>query len=237
MDRFDDKPLFRRLRDQAVAPETLYVLGTNREALNVVLEELKKEKPLVQDFLHLELNPTAGSRLLLVPAYKEAGTPLVEQRVPAKFEIAEDDFGLVAKYDAAIKDDRILLLAHGGSARLVRQFRECLKDSDTYFAKHSARSYRNMEVMVGRVMDYFGLRAREFERLRVLEADDIVHFRQMSVDRVHAEEIQKRVDRVIFSQTPAAKARVTELTPEGRADGTRPRRGEPSDGRRRPDRT
>lgn len=210
-DRFDDKPLFRRLRDQCMAPETLCVLGTNREALNVVLEELKKEKPLVQDFLHLELNPTVGSRLLLVPSYKEDGPPLVEQRAPSKFEIAEDDFALVARYDAAVKDDRVLLLAHGGSPRLVRQFRDCLKESDTYFAKHSARTYRNMGVMVGRVMDYFGLRTRELDRIRALEDDDIVHFRQMSVDKVHAEEIQNRVNRVIFSQTPAAKTRIAEI--------------------------
>ena len=211
-DAFDDKAMFRRLREKAEAPETLYVLGTNREALNVVLEELKKEKPLVQDFLRLELNPESGKRLLLVPEYRDQSKPLIEERVPSKFEIAPEDFDLVSKYDDAVKDDRVLLLAHGGAPSLVKHFRDCNKDSDTYFAKQSARSYRNMEVMVGRVMDYFGLRMREVERIRELEPDDIVHFRQMSVDKVHAEEIQNRVNKVIHSQTKEAKGRVAELT-------------------------
>ena len=208
---FDDKAMFRRLREKAEAPETLYVLGTNREALNVVLEELKKEKPLVQDFLRLELNPEAGNRLLLVPEYRDQSKPLIEERVPSKFEMTQEDFELVSQYDAAVKDDRVLLLAHGGSPSLVKHFRDCNEESDKYFAKQSARSYRNMEVMVGRVMDYFGLRMREVERIRELEPDDIVHFRHMAVDKVHAEEIQNRVNRVIHSQTPEGKARVAEL--------------------------
>jgi hypothetical protein len=211
-DAFDDKALFRRLRAKAEAPETLYVLGTNREALNVVLEELKKEKPLLQDYLRLELNPDVGRRLLLVPEYRDQSKSLMEDRVPSKFEITPDDFDLLSKYDAAVKDDHVLLLAHGGTPGLVQHFRDSIKDSDRYFAKQSARSYRNMEVMVGRVMDYFGLRMREVERMRELEDDDIVHFRQMSVDKVHAEEIQNRVNRVIFSQKPEAKARVAELS-------------------------
>lgn len=200
-DDFEDKALYRRLREKAAAPETLYVLGTNREALNVVLEELKKEKPLVQNFLRLELNPDAGKRLLLVPAYLDDGEPLVEQRAPSKFEIASEAFVIVEKYNEAVADDRVLLLAHGGSPRLVQQFRDCMEDSDTYFLKQSARSYRNMEVMVGRVMDYFGLRTRELEGIRALAPDDIIHFRQMSVDKAHADELQARVDRVVYSQT------------------------------------
>lgn len=201
-DTFDDKTLFRRLRELTTAPETLYVLGTNREALQVVLEELKKEKPATQDFLRLDLNPQVRERLLLVPEYRKNGIPIIEERAPSKFEIAPTDFSLLNAYDSAVEDDRLLLLAHGGSPKKVRHFRTSLSDSDTYFAKHSARTYRNMEVMAGRVLDYFGLRAEELDRIRALDDDDIIHFRQISVDKPHAEEIQNRIDRVLFSQTP-----------------------------------
>ena len=185
-----------------VAPETLYVLGTNREALQVVLEELKKAKPATQDLLRLELNPQAKERLLLVPEYRKNGVPIIEERAPSKFEIAPTDFALLSAYDETVEDDRLLLLAHGGSPKKIRHFRTSLDDSDTYFSKHSTRTYRNMEVMAGRVMDYFGLRAEELDHIRALDDDDIIHFRQMSVDKPHAEEIQRRIDRVLFSQTP-----------------------------------
>jgi hypothetical protein len=152
--------------------------------------------------------------MLLVPAYKEDGPPLIEQRVPSKFEIAEEDFALVSRYNSAVKDDRVLLLAHGGSARQIGQFRDCISDSDKYFAKHSARTYKNMGVMVGRVIDYFGLRTEELDRIRALEEDDIVHFRQMSVDKVHAEEIQQRVDRVLFAKSPQGRKEAAQVWKE-----------------------
>lgn len=198
---FDDKALFRRLRALSAAPETLYVLGTNRDTLQVVLEELKKEKPLTQSVLNLELNPDVSRRALLVPEYLDHGEPLIEQRAPSKFEIASDDFALLQGYNNAVTDDRVLLLAHSSTPKKVKYLRHSLKDSETYFAKHSVRSYRNLEVMVGRVLDYFGLRAKELGRIRTLDDKDIVHFRQISVDKQHAEELQRRVDRVLFSRT------------------------------------
>jgi type III restriction enzyme len=210
---FDDKALFRRLRDEAVYPETLYVLGTNREALNFVLGELKKEKPAFQQALKLELNPDAGKRLLLVPCYREQGIPLVEQRTPSKFEISGEDHCALTGYSSAIADDRVLMLTHGGSPKKVQHLRKSLAVPDTYYLRESTRTFRNVEVMVTRVINYFGLKAKELETFRTLDIEkDIVHFNQMMVDKVHAQEIQNRVDRVINSQTPAAKARVAELT-------------------------
>lgn len=209
---FENKKLFRDLRPGTVHPETLYVLGTSREALKVVLEELKKEKPDMQQLLKLELNAQVAQRLLLVPQYRDKGTPLIEEKVPSKFEIAADDYTLLESYGDRVADNRVMLLTHGGTPKKLGYFRDCVQDSDTYFMKHSSRTYRNMEVMVGRVVDYFGLRQRELDKLRGLNDDDIVHFKHIAVDKVHAEEIQRRVENVIKSQTPAGRARVAELT-------------------------
>jgi hypothetical protein len=211
-EEFENKKLFRDLKPGTVHPETLYVLGTSREALKVVLEELKKEKPDMQQFLKLELNAQAAQRLLLVPQYRDKGTPLIEEKVPSKFEIAADDYTLLESYGTRTADNRVMLLMHGGTPKKLGYFRDCVEDSDTYFMKHSSRTYRNMEVMVGRVVDYFGLRQRELDKLRGLTDEDIVHFKHIAVDKVHAEEIQRRVENVIKSQTPAGRARVAELT-------------------------
>ena len=202
---FDDRGWFRNVRAKATPAETLYVLGTNREALQTVLQELKKEKPLYQDFLKLSLHPEAGKRLLLVPEYRDKLTPLMEEKAQSKFELAEDDFRLLASYDASVSDDRLLLLAHGGAPRNVHYFRESIEKDEAYFATSSRPAFRNVDVMVGRVMEYFGLRAREVEGIRALTEQDIVHFRQMSVDHAHAAEIQKRVEKVLYSVGPDGK--------------------------------
>jgi hypothetical protein len=208
---FDDKELFRRLRALTLAPETLYVLGTNRQALQVVLEELEKEKPIAQKLLNLALNPEVANRLLLVPEYRDHGVPVIDERAPSKFDIANEDYGILENYEKAVPDDRILLLAHGVLPKKLAHFRRSLKDSDIYYSKQNPRTYRNLEVMVGRVLTYFGLRAKDFDRLRLLNDQDIVHFRHLAVDKEHVEEIQRRVDQVLFSQTPAGIEQKNEI--------------------------
>lgn len=212
---FEDKKLFRSIKALSVFPETLYLLGTNREALNVVLGKLKEEKPDLQQFLKLEVNPETGKHPLLVPRYLENGVPLVDLRSPSKFEVTETDFSLTASYDGSVEDDRVLLLAHGGTAKQVKRFRDGLKAPGTYYTQHGNRSYRNMDVMVGRIMSYFNLKARELDAFGAVEIEkDIVHFRHMGVDKVHAEELQRRVDMVLGSRTAEGKARRGEI--EGR---------------------
>ena len=214
-DDFDDPALFRELKAVVMPPETLYVLGTNKDALRAVLEELKKEQSQHQELLKLELNPDAKKRLLLIPEYRVAGKPLIEERAPSKFEITDDDFDLLKSYNGAIPGDQVLLLRHGCSPKELKYFRASLADSKKYYARHASHNYRNMEVMAGRAMDYFGLRIRELEQLRKLDLDsDIVHFRQMSVDKVHLQELQRKIDRVLYSQTDEGKKEVERVYQE-----------------------
>ncbi len=208
---FDDRKLFRRLRDICTAPETLYVLGTKREALRVVLQELKKEQSHKQQNLLLELNTARAKHVLLVPEYVDKGSLLVEHRIPSKFEISTEDFRLLEQYVAAIPNDRVLLARHGARPKSLKHLRGYLKDSDAYFAKQSTRSYRNLDVMVNRVISYFGLTVRELECLRDLTEDDIVHFRHMTVDHDHATELQKLVDQALHSRTPEGEKEIRDI--------------------------
>jgi hypothetical protein len=201
-DDFEDRARFRTIKPVTVFPETLYVLGTNRDALNVVLQELKKEKPATQEVLQLQLNPVVTGRRLLIPEYRDRNHVLMEDKTPAKFEITGEDMELLGEYTDSIVDDRVLLCAHGADAEKVDYMRTCLEDSDTYFGTYGRRPFRNLEVMVGRVMGYFGLRSKELSRIRDLADQDIVHFKHMSVDKEHAEAIQKKMDQVIRSQSP-----------------------------------
>jgi hypothetical protein len=204
-EEFDDRQRFRTIRAVSVYPETLYVLGTNRDALNVVLQELKKERPATQQLLQLQLNPSVANNRLLVPEYRDRNHVLMEDRTPAKFEITGDDLSLLTAYAATVVDDRILLCAHGGDGEKVDYLRKSLDDRELYYGTFGRRPFRNLEVMVGRVMAYFGLRSKELSRIRDLADQDIVHFKHMSVDKEHAEAIQRKIDQVLHSQTPEGK--------------------------------
>ena len=208
---FDDRDLFRKLKKASTAPETLYVLGTNREALRVVLEELKKERTQGRKPLRLELNRETQDHLLLVPQYNDKGRLLVDERTPAKFPISASDFDLLQQYSSSIADDRVLVARHGVHPRNVRHFRGSIKKPDTYYSREGSRSFRNLDVMVGRVFEYFGLTLREVEGLRELVEDDIVHFKHMEVDEERAQELQKLVDQALRPHTPEGKAEIQDI--------------------------
>ena len=205
-DDFDDSTRFRKLKAAAIPPETLYVLGTNREALRIVLEELEKEKSQRGGLLKLELNPDAKKRLLLIPEYRKADKLLIEERELSKFEMADEDISLLETYGNTVLSDPVLLLRHGGSPKQLKHFRASLAKPEKYYVRHANRTYGNMEMMVGRVMDYFGIRAKELEGLRKLDTEkDIVHFHQITADSEHLEKLQKKVDQVLYSQTKEAE--------------------------------
>ena len=214
-EEFDDADLFRKLKLAAIHPETLYVLGTNRDALHTVLGELEREKPQREKLLRLELNPDARERLLLIPEYKEAGKLLVEDKVISKFQIASEDFALLKAYSEAVASDSVLLLRHGGSPGKLKHFRASVKKSAEYYIRDTSRRYRNLDVMVGQTLNYFGIRAKELGKLCKLDLDSsIVHFKHVSADKEHASELQEIIDQVLYSRTDAAKKRAKEIGEE-----------------------
>ena len=202
-DEFTDHVLWRRLCPGTIAPETLYVLGTSCEALGTVLRELDAEKP-EQPLLGLIVNARASERLLLVPAYRRRTVPVIEEREPKKFTVTKDDRALIEHYSAAMSP-ALLLLAHGGSPKRVSQFQVSLAQPEKHYDEIGAHEYRNVEVIVQRAMNWFSQHAKEVEGVRSLTENDIVHFKKITVDKDRATDIQRKVDRVLYSKTPEGK--------------------------------
>ena len=136
---FDDKALFRRLKDLVAAPETLYVLGTNRDALYVVLEELKKRNRRRSACSSSPRIPTRAKRLLPGAGISGARVRSSTSGPPAKFQINAEDPANLEGYNEAVADDRVLLLAHGSLPRRVTDLRRSLAESETYYDKQGPR--------------------------------------------------------------------------------------------------
>lgn len=77
-----DDLLFQQAKPFLPAIESLFIFGTNRTALESVFKELDQEKDKPEGVeIALEVNPVArDGRLLLVPTYRIADRPLIEQR-------------------------------------------------------------------------------------------------------------------------------------------------------------
>ncbi len=190
-----DATLFRELDDRVLPLESLFIFGTNKDALDKVLEHLDAEARKEPDQpLTVYLNEDVATRKLLIPVYKQAEHPYMEQHAPAKFEIAESEYALLKEYVEYLGDDRVLLALYESEPSKIAMLRTSLAEEQTYY-RRNGRSYGNVHLLARRVLDYFGIVPREFDRLKKLEKE-IVHFERIAVTLKDVTELQGKIERV-----------------------------------------
>ncbi|MBM3143264.1 MAG: DEAD/DEAH box helicase [Chloroflexi bacterium] len=186
--------LFNKLKEKVLPVETLFIFGTNRNALETVIKELQTEKTKGSGLqLSLFLNPEAQQAKLLVPTYKQAEQPIYKAKEKSKFEISQQDFELLSRFIQFIPDDRVLLMKYNTAPIKTRFLREILSRQDNF--NPSDKNFRDADLLVRRIFAYFDITPKEFNELKELE-EEIRHFRNITVMLEDIGAIQKKVDRV-----------------------------------------
>lgn len=185
--------LFNQLKDKVPPIETLFVFGTNRNALVTVIEELKKERG-DEAQLSLFINEDARKYKLLIPTYKSSSNALIENRGLSKFEVSQDNIDLLKKYVDFISDSRVMLAIYDTEPEKLKALMNALHLPDDYF-KPNGRTVKNLNLLVRRILDYFSVIPEEFEYLKELE-DEIKHFKQIKVTLKDINDLKSKVDKV-----------------------------------------
>lgn len=217
-----DKSLFDQLKDFVQPLESLFIFGTNRNALQTVIEGLKQERAKTgeQQLSLFEINPEVrkeGIRLL-VPVYKQAAQPLAKHRQVAKFEIAGDEFDALKRFVEAT-DDRVLLMLGDTTPANLRLLRRSLEDPDRFY-RFNGRRHGDLLRLLRRVLEWWTILPEEVERLKELE-DEIRHFQHITVTLEDIDELQSKALQVRNYQDPSAEQQKlieqlqrNEITPE-----------------------
>jgi len=189
-----DENLFNRIKNKVLPIETLFIFGTNRKALKTVIGELEKErKKEGETQLSLLLNKEAGKYKLLIPTYKLSDQPLIKKREVVKFEISQKELEILKRYFEFISDDRILLMQYTTEPEKIRILKESLRSPDNY--KFGEKSFKNVELLVQRIFDYFSIVPEELKSLKELD-EEIRHFKNIKIYLKDISEIQKKIERV-----------------------------------------
>lgn len=201
-----DDELFNKVCKDVDALETLVIFGTNRKALQAVIEHLDSESRK-QDYHQLSLfrNDAAGQHELLIPVYKLAEKPIVEHGDGARFEIESNELDLLKGYVNYIGDDRVVMALYDAEPKDVGLLRASATDTD-HFYKPSDRAYRNIDLLVRRIFDYFKIVPKEFDRLKQLE-EEINHFKNVKVSLKRVSDLadlREKVESVHSYEDPAA---------------------------------
>jgi len=191
-----NEELFTRLKEKVLALETLFIFGTNRNALLTVISQLDQErrKEDIQQ-LSLSINEDAiKNKRLLIPTYKPADQPLIEQRQLAKFEITKDEFILLKKYVEFVNDERVLVSIHNTKPKSIGFLRDSLNKPDSYY-RFNERPFKNINLMVRSILDYFNVVPEECNGLKELK-EEIRHFKSIKVLLKDISELQSKVEKV-----------------------------------------
>jgi len=197
-----DADLFEKVKDKVAPLESLVIFGTNRQALQTVIEHLDDESRK-RDYHQLALfvNEAAKEHELLIPVYKLAEKPMIEHGDGARFEIESDELDLLKEYVKYVGDDRVLMALYDAEPQKVGLLQVSVTDTDRFY-KPSDRAYRNIDLLVRRIFDYFSIVPREFERLKHLE-EEINHFKNIKVSLKDISDLTEKIDAVRHYTDPA----------------------------------
>jgi hypothetical protein len=189
-----NEDLFNNIKNKVLPIETLFIFGTNRDALVTVVQELEKERKKEGEAqLKLFVNYEAKKHKLLIPTYKSADYPLIKNRELAKFEITQKELKILKRYAEFLSDDRILLMLYNTEPEKIKNLKESLASPDNY--KYGEKSFKNIDLLIQRIFDYFSVVPEEFENLKELK-EEIRHFKNIKVYLKDISEIQKRIEKV-----------------------------------------
>ncbi|MCX7854368.1 MAG: DNA translocase FtsK 4TM domain-containing protein [Anaerolineae bacterium] len=143
-----DSGTFHRLSGYVFPLEALFIFGTNRVALNTVIQNLSQEQRRGAGHGIARPGPSP------IPAQQQAersGRPRELQR----FEITEEELALLAEYVEYIGDDCLLMAYHGLGPQSIRILRACLREPERYFNTATGRRYGRVDLLLSRVLAHF----------------------------------------------------------------------------------
>jgi len=193
--------LFEKVKDKVAGLETLVIFGTNRQALQTVIEHLNQESRK-REFHQLTLfrNPSADEHELLIPVYRWADKPMIEHGDSARFEIEPSERELLERYVSYVDDDRVLMALYDVEPQKVGLLKASVADTGRFY-KDSGMAVRNIHLLARRIFDYFDVIPQEFERLKLLE-DEIRHFKNIQVSLKDISDLAGKVESVAQFEDP-----------------------------------
>ncbi|MBP1911486.1 DEAD/DEAH box helicase family protein [Thermococcus stetteri] len=188
-----DEGLFKRIGKRIQPLETLFVVGTNRNALSEVMATLKTERE-AQETLELVVNTNAREKPLLIPVFRTSEKKLYQDRNPQKFYVPEHLFNLLREYFTST-DDRVLVVQNNLSPTLLAKIRMSFNEKDRYYHIVRESAKIPLEVTVQRLISHFSLNAEELNGFKDLEGE-IVHFKRIKVSLGRKDELKELKEKI-----------------------------------------
>ena len=200
--------IFNELKNEVQSLETLFIFGTNRNAINTVIKELEQERKEKGSLISLFLNKDSTKAPLLIPFYKPSETPIIKKRDLIKFEATKQNIELLNDYLDYISDDRLFLMLYQDvTPEKIKVLKEQVYRNDNFY-KPVERNYKDIDVFVQRIFNHFSINLEDFKELKEL-SEEIQHYKNIKVYIDDFSELQKKVE--IIRNFPARSKELNDV--------------------------
>lgn len=209
-----DDELFNQIKEKlsphslnSLPIETLFIFGTNRNALETVIQELEQEEKREGE-TQLSLFPNyfyseEKDKRLLVPVYKPSDEPFLKlEKKRRKMDISDDELEILKSFVGYL-DDRVLLMRyseHIGEMPVekLKFIRNSVERKGDYYLFSQDRRIGSVDVIMQRILDYLSVVPEELDKFKVLE-EEIRHFKNVKVyisDLSKLQELKEKIEEV-----------------------------------------
>ncbi len=181
--------------------ETLFVLGTNKQNVQDILDSIKYERKTSSEIIELQKNNILDQKEVLIPTYKEKSEILDVAELP-KFN---GNKKLLSSYIDWLKDDRLIYAQYSEHTDVtigpILQSKKYLQ-SGTFADSTETDIYYQLKNLI----KHTNLTLRDLDKFKQVE-DEISHFKKIGVtlDENQKKELTKKIEKVKNFQDPAEK--------------------------------
>ena len=175
------KAVFDDLKDLVLPLESVYVFGTNREALEKVIEELDQEKKKVEgEEISLRMNTEMiDDHPLLIPTY-HPGALLHKKQEITRLTLHPASHAVLESYlNYMLEADKVLLARHNTTPVQISALRAFVQAGNIR-TDSEVRPHKSLDVLMQQTLNYFTTVGREFNQFKQLE-NEIRHFQHIKV--------------------------------------------------------
>lgn len=192
-----EEGLFEQVKNDVLVLESEFIFGTNREALEAVIEGLDQEDSQADSHeVSLDVNSEGvNGKPLLVPVYRQQTEPLSKKgKSLAKFSLSIENLKLFEAYLNFLDDDRVLLAMVNARPNQVNLLRKNMEEKSERF-RTDGPDYKNLNVLLEQALRFSTLYGKDFQEFKQLE-DEINHFKhvRLSLPQVDFERFKTQLN-------------------------------------------
>ncbi len=197
---------FNKIKGEVPTLESLFIYGTNKEAVNSIISELSsiKKSDIFTKLTYFEKNPICESIQLLIPKFSLSTNAILNVKKLPKYDINREDFEKIKAYLEYISDDRIILLGYNTDPKKVEKIRDFIKNPDNF--RFIERTSKNVYNKIQNIFDYFNIIPIDSVEIKELK-DEINHYYEISTN---AENIKELEDKISIAKDPSIKQKELE---------------------------